>query len=257
MKTWLAEFIRKEEHSLDLVLDGDLPKKDWFSRERSQLLSETDGEFHTVVPGRPIGLHPHNVTELAKEKIHLHFYGDFTHGQWKEWIDKTNRMAPGFLHIHPNVDQENWIEEFSQYDAGWLHFFQSENYGEIRRANWDDLNIPARISTLALCGLPMLQADNCGHIVATQSLVKKLNIGLLFKTMEELGSMLRDKQLMSQIRTNVWEQRHLFTFDYHVDELVAFFRAVISKHGHKDSNDKRVRPLLGSINGDSAKGIYK
>jgi hypothetical protein len=65
-----------------LVLDGDLPKCDWFLTERSARLSLTEGEFHTVVPGRPIGLHPHSVAELAEQGIHLHFYGDFTHGQW-------------------------------------------------------------------------------------------------------------------------------------------------------------------------------
>lgn len=41
-----------------LVLDGDLPKAEWFEGERSPRLSECDGEKHTVVPGRPIGLHP-------------------------------------------------------------------------------------------------------------------------------------------------------------------------------------------------------
>ena len=32
---------------------------------------------------------------------------------------------------------------------------------------------------------------------------------------------------MAQIRDSVWSQRALFTFDAHVDELVAFFRTVI------------------------------
>ncbi len=231
MKLWLDEFISKEKHSLDYVLDGDLPKKDWFNQPQSKLLSESaPGEFHTVVPGRPIGLHPHNVVELAEQKIHLHFYGDFTHGQWKQWIEKTHLMAPGFLHIHPNVDQENWVKEFSQYDAGWLHFFKSENNGEIRRSNWDDLNIPARMATLALAGIPMLQADNSGHIVATQSFVKKHNLGLLFKDMKELGELMRKRQMMLNLRENVWNQRHLFMFDYHVIALVEFFREVIKNY---------------------------
>jgi hypothetical protein len=26
-------------------------------------------------------------------------------------------MAPGYLHLHPNVNQGRWTEEFSQYDA--------------------------------------------------------------------------------------------------------------------------------------------
>jgi hypothetical protein len=218
MKLWLDEFTSKEPHSIDLVLDGDLPKKDWFNQPQSKLLSDsTPGEFHTVVPGRPIGLHPHNVVELAEQKIHLHFYGDFTHGQWKEWIEKTHKMAPGFLHIHPNVDQENWVEEFSKYDAGWLHFFKSENNGEINRSNWDDLNIPARMSTLALAGLPMLQRNNEGHVVAIQSLVKKYNLGLLFNDMKELGQLMRDRQLMQNLRESVWQQRDMFMFDYQVE----------------------------------------
>lgn len=243
MKEWFEEFIVNNDGSSTLILDGDLPKKDWFTDERSPLLSEQDGAFHTVVPGRPIGLHPYNVEELAKEDIHLHFYGDFTHGQWKEWIDKTNKIAPGYLHIHPNVDQENWVKEFSQYDAGWLHFFQSENYGELMRANWDDLNIPARLSTLALAGLPMLQKNNEGHTVAIQSLVKQMNLGLFFNNMHELKQLLQNKSLMADIRNSVWQQRHYFTFDYHVDELIDFFKTVIRQSQEKRGGEKEILVL--------------
>jgi glycosyltransferase involved in cell wall biosynthesis len=242
MQVWFEEFLPKNNKSLSLILDGDLPKKDWFTQPRSALLSDKDGAFHTVVPGRPIGLHPYNVEELAKENIHLHFYGDFTHGQWKEWIEKTHKLAPGFLHIHPNVNQENWVKEFSQYDAGWLHFFQSENSGELTRANWDDLNIPARMATLALAGLPMLQKNNEGHTVAIQSLSKKLNLGLFFDTMHELKQLLENKDLMNEIRNNVWQKRHLFTFDYHADELIDFFKKVIEK-SNKTEEKNRVNLL--------------
>jgi hypothetical protein len=208
-------------------MDGDLPKKDWCTKKRSPLLSASDGEFHTVVPGRPIGLHPQDVQQLGEQKIHLHFYGDFTHGQWREWIDKTQKMANGYLHIHPNVDQDEWVKEFSQYDAGWLHFFKSNNYKEITRADWDDLNIPARMSTLALAGLPMLQYDNEEHIVAIQSLAKSLDIGLFFCNMQQLKKLLQNEPRMKQIRDNVWNQRHLFTFDHHADRLLDFFYKVI------------------------------
>ena len=82
------------------VLDGDLPKADWFGGDRTPLLSDADGEIHTVVPGRPIGLHPHTVAELAEQGVHLHFYGDFTHGQWRAWIESTRGLAPRHLHLH-------------------------------------------------------------------------------------------------------------------------------------------------------------
>ena len=215
---------------LSLVLDGDLPKREWFLDARSPRISAVDGELHTVVPGRPIGLHPWSVGELADAGIHLHFYGDFTHGQWRAWIEKARRLAPRHLHLHPNVDQENWVTEFSRYDAGWLHVFSSENAGDIRRANWDDLNYPARLPTLVAAGLPLLQHDNRGAIVATQSLVRELDIGIFFSETAELPALLRDQASMSRLRANVWAQREQFSFDSHADRLVDFFREVVTRH---------------------------
>ena len=210
-----------------LVLDGDLPKREWFADEGSPRLSKADGGMHTVVPGRPIGLHPWTVGELAEQDIHLHFYGDFTQGQWRTWIEKANRVAEGHLHLHPNVDQEDWVTEFSKYDAGWLHFFKSENQGDLRRANWDDLNYPARIATVVVAGLPVLQYDNRDAIVATQTLARHFDIGIFFSNMEQLRAQLRDGARMAQLRDNVWRHREEFMFDHHADRLIEFFRQVI------------------------------
>ena len=210
------------------VLDGDLPKRDWFGETCTPLLSSADGEIHTVSPGRPIGLHPDVVAAMAAHRIHLHFYGEFTQGQWREWIETTQRLAPGYLHLHPNVDQRRWTEEFSRYDAGWLHAFRSSNAGEIRRATWDDLNYPARLSTLAAAGLPMIQQESEGAIVATQTLAKQLGIGVTYRDIDDLASKLKDRESMQTVRKQVWRQRHLFSFDHHVPGLVAFFREVMA-----------------------------
>lgn len=212
-----------------LVLDGDLPKRDWFDSIPSPRLSDSDGEIHTVVPGRPIGLHAETVGELAAQDIHLHFYGDFTQGQWVKWIEDVQQLAPRHLHLHPNVDTEHWVTEFSQYDAGWLHFMKSENEGDLHRAIWDDLNYPARIATLVAAGLPLLQRDNAGAVVATQTLACQLNLGLFFSDMHELREQLSDQQRMAQLRESVWTQREKFTFDYHVDRLIDFFLQVMRK----------------------------
>ncbi len=209
------------------VLDGDLPRRAVFAGRPSPRLSDGDGQLHTVVPGRPIGLHPSTVAELAAQGVHLHFYGDFTQGQWREWIDKSLRLAPEHLHLHRNVDQEGWLKEFSRYDAGWLHAFPSANGGELRRANWDDLNYPARISTLAAAGLPMIQRRNEGAIVATYALARRHGIGLEYDTIEELGALLRDRGHMDRVRANMWRERDRFCFDHHAQGLVAFFRSVI------------------------------
>jgi glycosyltransferase involved in cell wall biosynthesis len=226
---WFSQFLPPSDPERTLILDGDLPKREWFAGERSSRLSRQDSEIHTVIPGRPIGLHPPVVEALARERIHVHFYGDYTHGQWKEWIDKVMLLAPGYLHLHAQVDQSGWVREFSQYDAGWLHAFESNNDGELRRANWDDLNYPARIGTYAAAGLPMIQADNSGHIVATQTLIESMGLGICYTSIENLGAKLRDEQHMELLRTNVWECREQFTFDAQADKLINFFRSTIRR----------------------------
>lgn len=40
------------------------------------------------------------------------------------------------------------------------------------------------MATLAAAGLPMLQGDNQGSIVATQSLARELDLGVFFSDME-------------------------------------------------------------------------
>lgn len=259
MREWFYSAEPGLRDSPSLILDGDLPKREWLSGSRSPRLSDDDGEIHTVVPGRPIGLHAHTVGELAAQGIHLHFYGDFTHGQWRDWIDRARGFAPSHLHLHPQVDQEDWVTEFSRYDAGWLHVFRSRNGGEIGRADWDDLNYPARMATLALAGLPMILGENTGSIVAVQSLALDLDIGVFIRNFDELGEKLRDRQRMDEIRANVWRQREQFTFDYHVDKLIAFFRQVIE--GHARSNaliggiDAGYTQLTGKRNTDSLSAL--
>jgi glycosyltransferase involved in cell wall biosynthesis len=208
-------------------LDGDLPKRDWFDQPRPPRLSALDGEVHTVVAGRPIGLHPETVAELAAHAVHLHFYGDFTQDQWRTWIERTKGLAPGHLHLHPTVDQERWVQELGQYDAGWLHGFVSRNGGDLRRADWDDLNYPARIATYAVAGLPMVQRDNRGSRVAIQTLGRERDLAVFYDTIPDLAAQLRDRRQMTRVWDSVWRQREDFMFDTHADDLIAFFRTVI------------------------------
>ncbi|MCC2957647.1 glycosyltransferase [Massilia sp. IC2-477] len=232
MRDWFATAIpRMRAGRPDHVLDGDLPRRAWFLRERAPLLSAAGGELHTVVPGRPIGLHPPTVAELARHGIHLHFYGDFTQGQWREWIARAGALAPAHLHLHANVDHDRWAEEFSQYDAGWLHVFRSTNGGDVRRADWDDLNLPARMATLAAAGLPMIGFDNRGAVVAAQALAERLGVGLFFESIEGLARRLHARDEMAALRERVWQVRDQFCFDLHAPALVDFFERVIASCG--------------------------
>ncbi len=253
MREWFEAVVPGLE-GLSMVLDGDLPKRDWFEPRRTPRLSQHDGGLHTVVTGRPIGLHPDTVAALAREGVHLHLYGDVTQSQWREWIAKTQALAGDFLHVHAQVDHDRWVEELSRYDAGWLHFFRSRNGGELRRADWDDLNYPAHLSTLASAGLPLIQYDNTGAIVATQSLARGLDVGLFVRDMADLGAQLRDSERVDALRGNMWQHRDTFNFDYHAPGLVAFFREVIARReGRAGSRRGRIAAALN----DAAAALHR
>lgn len=229
MRDWFgAVDPRILSNGLPAVLDGDLPKADWFPADRSPLLSATDGQIHTVVPGGPIGITTELITELAAADVHVHFYGDFHRGQWLDWVAACQEAGPRTFHLHPQVNHAEWVRELSQYDAGWLHQLRSSNGGELRRADWGDLNVAARVATYAVSGLPMILPDNSGHTMAMQSLVTSLGVGVLWQEPTDLVAQLKDNVAMTQRRERMWAGRDQFTFDSHVDDLVDLFRQAIA-----------------------------
>jgi hypothetical protein len=86
----------------------------------------------------------------------------------------------------------------------------------------------------------MLQKANDGAVVATQTLAKQLGTGIFFDTMDELATHLRDREQLQIIRERVWQQRDVFTFDYHVPKLVDFFRGVIGSASSKTERSRRL-----------------
>lgn len=71
-KEWFDQFLYKKAPSL--IIDGDLPKKDYFTDDFAPLLSEQDGEIHTVIPGRVVGVTLEDIDVLAANNIHIHMY---------------------------------------------------------------------------------------------------------------------------------------------------------------------------------------
>jgi glycosyltransferase involved in cell wall biosynthesis len=210
-----------------LVLDGSLPKADWFDGEPATRLSEIDGEVHTCVLARPLGFDAEFVKALAAHRVHVHFHGlrngPGPQGQWTAWLDRAGQVAPGFVHVHPPVDAAGWVRELSRYDAGWLHRVPSSNAGDLRRASWDDLNPPARIGPLLAAGLPMLQQRHAGNIVTMDRLVADEGIGLLYDDVEDVCAQLTDEALMARVREQVGRQRPRFTFDSRIGPLLELF----------------------------------
>lgn len=235
-KNWYEQFLPEYtlSESKTFILDGDLPHKDFFTDDFSPKLSATEGGVHTVVAGRMIGINVNDMQALADNNIHLHLYTESYHQKNKDIINQLKNNFPNHFHIHSHCRNSNWVSEFSKYDAGWLHLFNSSNNGNIALAGWDDLNIPARISVLAAAGLPVIQKDNNGHIVATQSIAKKFNFGIFYNDYNELSKKLKDKKTIKDLTKNIITKRNYFNFDNHVPSLINFFRlTIVSKNNER------------------------
>lgn len=227
IKAWYEQYIPTP--NMSMILDGDLPKINYFKNNFSPKLSEYDGEIHTVIPGRMVGISSSDIIELSKNKIHIHLYTESYESRWNNLIQKYKKLSPNYFHIHRHCDAFDWTREFSKYDAGWLHLVQSENHGSIDRANWNDLNIPARISTMMAAGIPCIQKDNTGHMVAMQTCLLDIDCGIFYSSISDLATLLYDKKFMKRMHKNVMNNRKKFAFDSHVPKLIEFFREVIKR----------------------------
>jgi len=227
---------------LTIVQNGDLPKAEWFSSKRSVRLSETDGQVHTVCAGRPFGIYPNLLAELAARDVHTHFHGPTWGDWWRGWIADAHRLAPNHVHLHATVWQPDWVRVFSRYDAAWLHVFRSRNEGDVRRSVWDDMNLPARLGTYAAAGLPLLQPEHRGAVVSTQTLARELDVGVFLDDVDIFAEDLADETGMSRRRAAMWRVREDFTFDRHADRLVELFRRAIAARESSDGGPRSGRP---------------
>ncbi|OFJ50954.1 glycosyltransferase [Mycolicibacterium grossiae] len=214
-----------------LVVDASLPKADWQDAPAARRLSASDGAVHTAVLGRPLGLDPKFVGALAAGGVHLHCHGlrDGPAAPWRSWLDEVRAVAPEHLHLHGPVDATQWVSVLSRYDAAWMHRFRSHNGGDLTRATWDDLNVPARLGTFLAAGLPVLQQRSPGSRVAMERLVREKGIGWCYEEADDVVAALHDTAHAEQLRADLWHRRREFTFDHHADDLMALFRRLAGR----------------------------
>ena len=230
---WYNQFLPTSDAPA-MIMDGELPKKDYFKDTFSPKLSDTVGGIHTVVTGRMIGILEDDIKTLAQKDIHIHLYTqNYYEGNNREGFVK---LAPNHFHVHQHVFADKWTEELSKYDAGWLHCHKSKNGGNMLMTNWDDLNLPARIATYAAAGLPIILPDNTGNAVASNRIAEKYDIGLAYKDREDLICLLQEEVKTRKHTNNMLRCRMEFSFDYHVPRLEDFFRSAI-RYKKKESHE--------------------
>ncbi len=216
----LPRAVRLDDDAV-LVMDGDLPKRDWMTDDWTSTLSSVDGEVHTVSVGRPVNLA--RLAGFSTGGIHVHLYGSNFHSP------DVLRVAEQYpnLHLHETVEPRNWVRELSRYDAAWVHDLYSDNDGDVRKASWGDLNLPARLGTYAAAGLPWLVRNDGRSATAVSALAARLGVGILYSGRDELLAQLRDGEEVAKCRAAMRANRHELSFDHHVGRLESFFNSVI------------------------------
>jgi hypothetical protein len=213
-RAWMLDALPGRDPGSVHAIDGDLPPARWFTGR-----TRTPTPLHTVCPGRPIGLDADAVRVLGRDGVHVHL-----HGTDPGLAEELRRAAPETVHVHPPVAAARWRFVLSGYDAGWLHVSSTRNGGDLHRATWDHLNLPARIPTLAAAGLPCLLPDATGEVSAVDRVVGAA--GLRFRGLEDVGRLLRDRPRVAAARAEMERRRFEFTFDAVVDDLLAVLTRV-------------------------------
>jgi hypothetical protein len=223
-RDWFAAALPdRRDPSTTLAMDGDLPRMRWFTGPRADRgVSEGNG-VHTVCVGRPVGLEPELVATLANAGIHLHLYGAPLGAEngLQRWLGSVPAEVLDHVHVHASVAPQSWRSELSRYDAGWLHVRPATNHGDVRRASWDDLNLPARLPTFAAAGLPVLLPDAAEEINAVHRTVRSVGADLSFTDDDAAVAVLHDAGRLRAARDAMEGARLQFTFDAVVDRLLA------------------------------------
>lgn len=203
-----------------LIMDGDLPSAHWMGEAWAPRLSDIDGEPHVACVGRTVALG--RLEQVAQIGVHVHLYGGTF--QYPHVLDLARRVPR--IHLHPTVKPGDWVRELSRHDAGWLHDTSSSNRGDIRKASWADLNLPARLGTYAAAGLPWLVRGATPAVTSVRSLAQRLGVGVPYETVDDLVRALRHREVVGQAAAMMRENRLQLSFDSHVEQLTGFFRQV-------------------------------
>jgi hypothetical protein len=99
------------------------------------------------------------------------------------------------------------------------------------------------MATLGAAGLPMIQLDNAGSIVAAQALASRLGTGVEFRSAGGLGEALRRELSDRAVGSRVRDVREVFAFDTHADRLADVLRSVV------DSRRPAIVPAIRALGG--------
>lgn len=211
--------------------------KEWFAKpKKKEKLSKADGEIHIVNPSAFFGgesviynsMIPY-ITEIIKQKIHLHFYvsGDLKAVEEKgqKEVALNNPELIKYFHIHKFVAPEKLAEEISKYDLG----LYLTHYTDLANPNFPQYTSGNKISSYMEAGIPFVVKE---ENKLNSDMAKKHGIGVVVEDTKNMKDAL-DRFDLKKAEKKVLEFREKYTFDEHADEIIDFFSSLKEKYSER------------------------
>ncbi len=204
--------------------------EEWFANPKKiEKLSKKDGEIHIVNPSAFFGgesviynsMIPY-ITEIIKQKIHLHFYvsGDLKAVEEKghKEVALNNPELIKYFHIHKFVAPEKLAEEISKYDLG----LYLTHYTNLANPDFPQYTSGNKISSYMEAGIPFVVKE---ENKLNSNLARKNGIGVVVKDIDEMKKAI-EKFDLKKAEQNVLKFREKYTFDNHASEIIKFFASL-------------------------------
>ncbi len=186
-------------------------------------ISEKDGETHIVYIGTVTSIIKDShydlreiFREIADHGIHVHVYVSIWGAKDKAYQHLADEND--FIHYHGHLDQKSLLLEIPQYDFGWAGF-------NVNRKNREHLDValPNKVFEYIACGLPVLAFPHKN----LRKFLDRYNVGLVFDSMDEMASQLKNEKLES-IRRDVLNSRYKFTVEKNISRLIQYYKELAS-----------------------------
>jgi len=157
--------------------------------------------------------------QIADQQIHIHIYP--TTDEITRSNDAYRELAftNDYIHLHQHMSRPSLLKTLPQYHFGWAGLNDATNHTHL------DLALPNKVIEYIACGLPVLsfQHRTMAHFIETSQ------TGIVLPDVHSLGTCLNNIDY-SRLRDTVRKQRHHFTIEEQIPDLLTLYHDLCPQH---------------------------
>ena len=144
---------------------------------------------------------------IGQEGLQVHLYPSRDNPQYRALSEENQ-----YIFYHKHRTPEELFQELTKYDFGWAGFNDAMNKQHI------DTAMPNKMFEYLACGLPVISFAH----KSMQRFLEQHQIGIVIDKIAGLQGILR-LPTTADIRTNVMEQRHDFTVESNISQIIKLY----------------------------------